>query len=333
MQPIRAGIVGFGRMAERTHLARMRETGLYDVVGVCDITPARRAAAEQAGLRATESLETFLSWDVELVVLTTHTAQHHPIALQVAAAGKHLLIEKPMAVTGAQAQEIVDAARRHGVVLSVYHNRHFDEDYRQVKAAVREGLLGTIVSAENRTIGSRPAVGFGVPDYNQAWRITAAAGGGTLLDFGPHWVEQILDLMEGRRVVQVLGDVRHIKWGDADDWFRIDMIFDDGSRATAAKCDIAYYSPPDKWLIVGTEATLHGPVPEGDHKAVVVCGPDYTLQRSRAVDTHDLHANLARHLREGEPLIITPEHALRVMQVIQAGVDSARAGRSVDVLI
>jgi len=333
MKPIRAGIIGFGRVAEKSHLPKMQDSDCYDVVGVCDITESRRAFAEELGLKATGSVDDFLGWDIELVVITTHSSQHYEDALKVAAAGKHMLIEKPMSVTGQQAEEMVAAAKDNNVVLNVMHNRHFDPDYRLVKAAVEDGLLGDLVTIENRTIGSRPAVGYGTPDYNQSWRITAAAGGGTLLDFGPHWVEQVLDLMKGEKVVQVFGDVRHIKWGDADDIFRIDMIFESGVRASAAKCDIAYYSPPDKWLIFGTEATLHGPVSVGDQKQIVVTGEDSELKRTKAVPAVNLHENLAEHIRESKELVISTEHALRVMQVIQAGVDSAAAGKSVDVSI
>ena len=329
MTPVKAGIIGFGRMAECNHLPRMQESELYDVVGVFDITATRRALAEEQGLRATESFEELLSWEVELVLITTHTAHHHEAALRAAAAGKHMLIEKPLAVTESEAQEMVDAARENGVVLSVYHNRHFDADYRMVKAAQRDGLLGDLVTIENRTMGSRPAVGFGTPDYNQQWRVTAAAGGGTLLDFGPHWIEQILDLMGERKVVQVWGDVRHFRWGDADDHFRIEMVFDNGTRAVAAKTDIAYCGLPYKWLVVGTEATLRGPMSD----QVVINGPDFELKRSTAVPVGDLHANVAKHLREGADLIVSAEHALRVMKVIQAGVDSSKAGRSLDVEI
>jgi len=240
-----------------------------------------------------------------------------------------MLIEKPLAHTGPQAEEMVAAAKENNVVLTVFHNRHFDGDYRMVKAAVREGLVGELISVENRTVGRAPAVGFGTPDFNQEWRITAAAGGGTLLDFGPHWMEQVLDLLEGHTVVQVYGDVRHFKWGDADDHFRIDLLFDNGTRATVGKTDIAYHGLGSKWFILGTEATLHGPA---DDK-INISGPDYELRRSTAVKSLDIHANVARHIREGEPLIITAEHALRVMQVIQAGVDSSAAGKSLDVSI
>jgi len=136
------------------------------------------------------------------------------------------------------------------------NNRHFDPDYRRVKSAVQAGLAGDIVSLENRTMGARPAIGFGVAEYNPEWRITAAAGGGTMLDFGPHWTEQVLDLMAPDKVVQVFADVRNIKWGDAEDLFDIGLVFASGARARIGKADISYYGLPYKWLILGTEATL-----------------------------------------------------------------------------
>lgn len=180
MEPIKIGIIGFGKMASNHHLSRMRECGLYDVVGVYDITASRREAAEAEGLRATEDLDAFLGWDTEMVLITTHSSAHYENALKAAEAGKHMLIEKPMALTGPDGEEMVAAAKDNQVMLTVYHNRHYDGDYCLVKKAVQDGRIGEIVSLENRTMGARPAVGFGVPDYNQEWRITAAAGGGTM---------------------------------------------------------------------------------------------------------------------------------------------------------
>ncbi len=329
MEPIRTGIVGFGRMASNHHLGAMRDCELYDIQGVCDITESRREAAAEEGLRATDSLDELLSWDVEFVLITTHSSAHYADALRVAEAKRHTLIEKPMALEAAQAEEMLSAAKTNGVTLTVYHNRHFDNDYRRVKSAVEDGLVGDLVYVENRTMGARPAVGFGVPDYNQAWRITASAGGGTMFDFGPHWVEQVLDLFDGKRVVQIFADVRHIKWGDAEDLFDITMIFEDGVRARAGKADISYAGLPYKWFVLGTEATLTDEGGRGE--TVTVWGEDYELRRSKAIDRESLHVNIAEHLREGKDLIITGEHALRVMQVLDAARKSAKLGKSLDV--
>jgi predicted dehydrogenase len=152
-----------------------------------------------------------------------------------------------------------------------------------------------------------------------------------MLDFGPHWVEQIVDLMLGHKIVQVFADLRNIKWGDAEDLFDITMVFENGVRARAAKADLSYYSLPYKWLILGTDATLVAPA--GQDAAVTIKGEDYELKRTTAVDKHDLHVNIAEHIRNGEELIISPDHALRVMQVLQAARESGKTGRSVDVTI
>jgi len=330
MEPIKTGIIGFGRVAGN-HLKSMRECGHYDVKRVCDITESRRQAAEAEGMTATDDLDAFLASDIELVLITTHSSAHHADALKVAAAGKHMIVEKPMAIRGPEAEEMVAAAKSNNVSLCVNHNRHYDLDYCRVKSAVREGLIGDIVSIENRTLGARPAVGYGVADYNQAWRITADQGGGTLLDFGPHWVEQVIDLMAGHTITQVFSDVRHVKWGDADDLFDITMVFDNGVRARAAKADLSYYSPPYKWLVLGTDATLVAT--RGGDGDVIVYGEDYELKRTRAIERENLYINIAEHIRNGADLIIPPEHALRVMQVLEAARTSGASGKSVDVEI
>jgi predicted dehydrogenase len=193
---------------------------------------------------------------------------------------------------------------------------------------VRDGLIGAPLLVENRTLGKRPAVGFGTPDFNQEWRITAAAGGGTLFDFGPHWIEQILDLMEGRRVVQVFGDIRTIRWGDADDHFDITIVFDDGAHARASKSDVAYLSIPFKWMILGTEGSILAG--RSRKEEITVFGPDYEMTRTKAVEAVPLHENIADHIRHGTPLVITPRHAVRVMEVIGAARESAKLGKSLD---
>ena len=330
MKKIKAGIIGFGRVAGN-HLRIMRETGVYEVVGVCDITASRRDAAMGEGLRATDDLDAFLTWDIELVLIATHSVAHYADALKVAAAKKHMLIEKPMALTGPQAEEMVQAAKDNGVMLTLHHNRHFDRDYCLVKRAVLDGAVGEVVAIENRTLGARPAVGFGIADYDQQWRVTAAAGGGTLLDFGPHWVEQVIDLMAGHRIVSVFADVRHTKWGDADDLFDIVMVFDNGVRARAAKADISHYALPYKWIVLGTEATLV--CGRGGAGEVTIYSENGRDVRTEAVPRENLHMNIARHLREGEALIITAEHGLRVMQVLHAARISGASGKSVDVAI
>jgi scyllo-inositol 2-dehydrogenase (NADP+) len=297
-------------------------------VAACDVTPSRREAAQHAyGMRAGDRLEDVLRDDVELVVVTSHSSLHHEHTLATLGAKKHCLVEKPFALDGRQAGEMAAAAKTNGVLLSCFHNRRWDADVRKVRQVVRQGTLGDLFLVENRSAGSRPAVGFGVPDFKQEWRITASMGGGTIFDFGPHWFDQILSLLPGRTVRSVFADVRHLKWGDADDYFDVKLVFDDGCRATASKCDVAYVSWP-KWIVLGTAGSLRY-----EKDACTVATPDGETSVETGEPAIDLFQNLYQAVREGAPLAVTAEQAARNIRLIEASFESARLGRSVEVAI
>lgn len=323
--PIRTGIVGYGRMAEG-HARRMRESGLYQVAAVADPTPARReAAGRDLGATVVDTAEQLLNEDVELVLVTTHSSAHFEPALAAIRAGKHVLLEKPMTLTGDEAQALVEAGKAAGTLLSVYHQRRWDPDYRQVKKAVREGVLGELFLVENRTAGAGPAVRFGAPEFRQEWRVTRAMGGGTLYDFGPHWIDQLLDLVGGP-VTGVLADVRHFRHGDAEDYFDLKLIFENGCRATASKCDLAYVSWP-KWIVLGTQGSIR------HDQETLVRTAERAYFELEGVPAEDLHRNVALAIREGAPLLVTGEDGLRVLRVIDAAFRSAETGELVEVRI
>lgn len=152
-------------------------------------------------------------------------------------------------------------------------------------------------------------------------------GGGTIFDFGPHWFDQVLSLLPGRKVVQVYADVRHFKWGDADDHFDVRLVFDSGCRATVSKSDVAYVSWP-KWIILGSEASLRY---EKDTCTVETAALQSIIKEGEP--RVDLFKSLYEALREGKPPAVTAEEARRNIQLIEASFKSSRAGRSIDVEI
>lgn len=323
--PVGVGFIGFGRQAEFHAKAMQATPDHYRLVAAADITPARRTAAETYGMTTGEAIEVAFAAGVELVLVTSHSSLHHAHAMAAIAAGRHVLVEKPFAMDGGQAREMVAAARDRGVLLTCFHNRRWDDDVRLVRRAVRDGRLGDLVSIENRSASARPAVGFGTPDFHQEWRVTATMGGGTILDFGPHWFDQVLSLRPGHRVTKVYGDVRHVRWGDADDYFEARITFDDGVRATVGKCDIAYLSPP-KWLIYGTGATLRH-----DGETCLIESADASTRIKVGDPKGDLFGNLRDAIRDGAPLLVTADEARRNVELIEATVLSAREGRAIDV--
>ncbi|MCX5986318.1 MAG: Gfo/Idh/MocA family oxidoreductase [Chloroflexi bacterium] len=323
--PVGVAFIGYGRQAEFHARAMAATPDKFRLVAVSDITESRRAAAMSIGMRAGSQVSDALGADIELVFITSHSSLHFEHTIAAIKAGKHVMVEKPFATTGADARAMVDAARDAGVLISCFHNRRWDEDVCKVRTAVRDGLLGALVSIENRSAGARPAVGFGTPDFKQEWRITANMGGGTIFDFGPHWFDQVLSLKPGHRVVQVYGDVRHLRWGDADDFFEARIVFDDGCRATVGKCDFAYLSPP-KWLIYGTAATLRH-----DNDTCIVETATTSLRVKEGDAKGDLFGNLHEAVRNGSPLLVTGNEACRNIELIEATITSARERRAIDV--
>jgi scyllo-inositol 2-dehydrogenase (NADP+) len=324
---VKVGFIGFGRQAELHAKAMAAMPDLFQLTHVTDVTPSRLAAAHaDFGVQADQDIARLLESDTELVFITTNSSSHHALALQVAQAHKHMVVEKPLCQTSVDAAEMVDVARRHDVLLSCFHNRRWDDDVRRVRRAVVEGRIGEPFLVENRTAADRPAVGAGAPEFNQQWRVTRAMGGGTVYDFGPHWIDQVFSIVPGK-VLQVFADVRHFRWGDADDYFDIKLVFDNGCRATVSKCDIAHVAWP-KWMVFGTT----GGIKYEKDRCLVRTG-DGEFVQEEGDPVVNLYQNFHDAVRLGAPLAVTGEQAKRNIDVIDAAFRSAALGRSVDVSI
>ncbi|MFW5845300.1 MAG: Gfo/Idh/MocA family protein, partial [Planctomycetota bacterium] len=239
------------------------------------------------------------------------------------------IIEKPVTLDADEAAELFALAAERGLLAFVWHNRRFDADYRAVRQLIRERGAGELLRVENRTFSVQPALRFGTADFDPSWRISSDMGGGTLWDFGPHWVDQVLDLVPGT-VVGVLAQVRNVKWGTAEDCYHITMLFDSGVHAVASKIDIAHHGFP-KWLIYGSEATIwsaagvNSPVHwKSGEKEVVLEDPE---------PAPDMLANVQAVIRDGAEPLITPAQALRTARILDAARASAAQGRQIDVNI
>jgi predicted dehydrogenase len=204
MEPIRVGVIGAGYMGERH--ARIY-AGLPDVelVAVCDVreTVARELAA-RTGAAAYSDFEALLRRDdLDAVSVCTPDGLHRAPTELALRGGRHVLVEKPIATTVADAEAIVDAAARAGVVLLVGHCLRFDPRYDQARQAVDRGELGAIQTVYTRranTVAAQDRLGgrcslplfLGVHDYDvMRWltgseveRVTAESKWGFLREQG-----------------------------------------------------------------------------------------------------------------------------------------------------
>jgi predicted dehydrogenase len=197
-RPVRIGIIGSGGIAS-AHVGCYKQIPEAQVVAVCDVVPGRaKAFIERHGLDAVayEDHRHLLEADVDAVSVCTFNAAHHRPTVDALRSGRHVLLEKPMAVTLREAVEMVEAAEQHGVILSVGFQSRYDPDVQTCKRIVDSGVLGRIYYAE--TGGGRSR---GIPGGTFIRKETA--GGGAVLDIGCYSVDTAMYLLGNPRPLTV----------------------------------------------------------------------------------------------------------------------------------
>ncbi|HTW93729.1 MAG TPA: Gfo/Idh/MocA family oxidoreductase [Tepidisphaeraceae bacterium] len=253
------GIVGYGRIGHE-HAGWIGRGSSAHVVAVTDPTPARRALAERGGAKVYDDLDAMLKDEqVEAVLVSTPTSLHFDQAMEALAMGKHVMVEKPMTLDIVQASDLVEQARSCRRVLSVFHNRRWDADFLAVGAAIKSGVFGKVTSIESRLGQWGSCVGPATPDWRPNWRNEAAWGGGGLLDWGSHFIDQIWRLMWPARPVRIYAQLRGNVWTqDSDDFARVLIDFD-GGAVGMVEINTATMHPLPRWHIDGTAGTAESP--------------------------------------------------------------------------
>ena len=350
MQPLGIGIVGFGRIGAE-HAAWLAASECCRVVAADDITPARQQLAVARGMRVYGDLDVLLADPgVEAVLVATPTAMHFEHAGRALAAGKHVMVEKPMALDLAQSRALVEDARSRGLVLSVFHNRRWDVDYLTVKAAIDSGAFGKLINVESRLGQFASCVGPAAREYHPNWRNEWSFGGGGLYDWGSHFVDQLWRLLHPAKPVRVYAQLRGNVWSaDCDDFARVLIDFDNGVVGLV-EINTTTSRPLPRWHLDGTTGSAFSPFSlEFDTKvwASLRFTPapkqggapaDEAETKSRTfpmaapgLAETQLWERFATAVRgDGEPAV-TAASVLPTMALLDAARESSRTGGAVDV--
>jgi len=333
--PIGVGLLGYGAIAKQ-HAAAIDGTAGMQVRAVADLSPARRElAARELHVATHDSLESMLADpDVGLVIVGTPPSHHADPVVAALRAGKHVVCEKPFAITTRDVDRMIAAAGTAHRVLTVYQSRRWDPDYIALRKTVESGRIGDLFYMES-FIG-----GFSHPcDY---WHSHEPISGGMIYDWGSHYFDWVLQLFGG--AVTAVSAVAHKRvWHDVTnaDQVRVDLTFDGGQQATFMQSDIAAALKP-KWYVLGTEGAVVGSWrPDADPPAeqpaiVTVSRPASGVETLTLAPRDDggFYRNLADHVAWGEPLAVLPEESRRTVAVMEAATDSiARGGVRLDVHI
>lgn len=188
---VRYGIVGCGHIAKK-HVAAISATDGAELVAVCDTDPKRLVPYAKDGVRGYTDSEQLLEDNaVDVVSVCTPSGLHAELAIRAAEAGKHVLVEKPIAMNLDEADRMIDAAEKNGVLLSVVHPNRFRPAVTELRRRMEEGSFGTIGHA-NATVRWNRNQAY----YDQApWRGTRAMDGGVLMNQAIHNLDLLLWLM------------------------------------------------------------------------------------------------------------------------------------------
>ncbi|WP_310551525.1 Gfo/Idh/MocA family protein [Paenibacillus glufosinatiresistens] len=238
-------VVGYGGMGSY-HGQLIAPVPGIALTGVYDIVEYRMELARSQGFRTYGSYgEVLADESVDVVVIATPNDVHKDLAIQALQAGKHVVCEKPVTVTSAELLEIVQAAKEADRVFMVHQNRRWDEDFLMVKNLVENKKAGEVFHVESRVQGAN-----GIPGD---WRQLKAYGGGMLLDWGVHLLDQLL-LLTDSEIETVTASLSTILGTEVDDGFTAHIRFKDGLTAVIEVGTTNFIKLP-RWYVKGTEGT------------------------------------------------------------------------------
>lgn len=185
---IRVGLAGFGLAGRVFHAPLISAVEGLELAAVVERS-SRLAEATYPAITTYTSLAAMLGdASIELIVVATPNPSHAPLALEALEAGRHVVVDKPVAITSAEIASLIERSWNAGRFSIPFHNRRWDSDFQTLRKLLLEQKLGRVVSLESTFDRWRQL------PRTQLWRESGGPGGGILLDLGTHLADQALQL-------------------------------------------------------------------------------------------------------------------------------------------
>jgi predicted dehydrogenase len=184
---IKTAVIGFGLAGRVFHAPFISAVPGLQLTGIVQRS-GDEVAALYPGIATLRTVEDALASDADLLVVATPNETHYNLAKRCLEAGKHVVVDKPLAATSAQALELAKLAAEKGLILAPFHNRRWDGDFLTVRALLLQQALGRLTTFESHFDRFRPVPRAGT------WKEAGSPANGLLFDLGPHLVDQALCL-------------------------------------------------------------------------------------------------------------------------------------------
>jgi len=346
---IKMAIIGMGGMSG-WHFSNIKnDIKDIEIVSGYDISKeVRERRAKEWGIKVYETPEElYADPEIDLVLIATPNDVHKEYSVKCMEAGKNVVCEKPVTMDVPELEEIIKVRDKTGKFFSIHQNRRWDPDYVTVKELLAKKMLRNPYTIKSSVHGSHRLYG---------WRAFKPNGGGLLLDWGIHLLDQMLDLIP-EPVVSVYGHLHSMENSEVDDAFTVMLRFEGGCTAVVDISTNSYIVEP-RWRVSSTDGTaivedweLHGKIvkqadpDEIDWTETVIytaAGPTRTMlprPKETTIQVNlpkvgdrswiDYYRNVVDVLNGKAEQIVTAEQGLRVMKVIEAIFESDRTGKAV----
>ena len=327
---IRVGVIGYSNAFEmgRRHVTDMQSAGMT-LVCVAELDSERRKVAEEEfpGIGMYASVSQMLKKsDVNLVVLLTPHNTHVKLALQCLRAGRSVISEKPLAITTAECDTMIREAKQRRLLLTAYHNRHWDGCVLEaLKHLHRQKAIGEVYRIEAHMGG------HGQP--GDWWRSSKSISGGIMYDWGVHLLEYALQIMDDD-MTEVTGYARSGFWASKTAWKKDTnedvasavVRFESGKWLTLTMSSVEANPRARMLEIAGTRGSYlfdgrtYEMIQQSGDRQMITKGNNTESQWPK------FYKNVANHLVKGTKLVITPEWARRPIHILDLAWQSAKKG-------
>jgi len=301
-----------------------------------------KAFGQKNSLPFTDSYEEVLASMADVVVLAVPHYLHRDLALKAAAAGKHIVLEKPIATNHQDALDIITASKKAGIQLSIAYVQRYNPIHQKARELVRNGALGSVFRIQASDLFTKPA-SYWTGGYSETvstdWRANKSkSGGGVWIMNMSHTIDYLLDIT-GLEPVSVYAVASNFNTpvSEVEDDASAIISFKGGSSATLSASTIAVGNPRSEELLLGTQGTL-----------IIKGGPKLFLDR--AWETYPAHewitldsggkdpwqdsrdsffSRYVDALNDRGPVPISGEEALKTLEIVLATYESASCGRVV----
>lgn len=334
---IKVGLLAYGAIGDEHSRAIQATTGMA-LSAVCDTNPERLEAAlrlSPAAKTFTDANEMLASGEINLVVISTPPNSHYKWAKQALSLGLHVMLEKPMALTTQECDELMKLALSKGVLLVVYQNRRYDPDFLTMKHLIDTDQIGDVFHYESFVGGySKPC---------SYWHSDAAVSGGAIFDWGSHFIDQIMAIVPSN-VDFVSGLNQKRVWDHVTnaDHAQVSINFKDGVQAVFINSDLAAARKP-KFYVLGTKGALMGEWDLSAGDSVADLPAIITLLRSDGssevvphvnVEPYSFYSSVVAYINDATPMSVVAQQSRDVVAIMQAAEESALAnGKPVSPLL